>query len=48
MVLTRSAVTDWPTVAIVAVSLAFTWRFKNKEPALVLLAGIAGILLKGI
>jgi hypothetical protein len=32
VVLTRSAVTDWPTVAILVGSLIFTWRFKNKEP----------------
>ena len=48
VVLTRSAVTDWPTGAILVVSLVFTWRFKNKEPVLVLLAGIVGILLKGV
>ena len=47
VVLTRSAVTDWPTVAILAGALVFTWRFKNKEPILVLLAAAAGILLKG-
>ena len=34
--------------AILVVSLVFTWRFKNKEPVLVLLAGIVGILLKGV
>jgi chromate transporter len=47
IVLTRSAVTDWPTAGILAVSLAFSWRFRNKEPVLVLLAGLAGIFLKG-
>ncbi len=46
--LTRSAVTDWPTAAILAASLVFTWRFTNKEPVLVFLAGITGILVKGI
>jgi chromate transporter len=48
VVLTRSAVTDRPTVAILALSLAFAWRFKNKEPWLVLLAGITGLLLRGV
>lgn len=48
VVLTRSAVTDWPTVAILVGSLIFTWRFKNKEPILVLFAAAAGVLLKGI
>ena len=48
VVLTRAAVHDWPTAAILVISLAFTWRVKNREPVLVLLAGIAGILLKGL
>ena len=48
VVLTRSAVTDWPTVAILVGSLIFTWRFKNKEPILVLFAAATGVLLKGI
>ena len=48
VVLTRSAVIDWPTVGILAVAIVFTWRFKNKEPVLVFLAAAAGVLLKGI
>jgi chromate transporter len=48
IVLTRSAVTDLPTVAILAASVAFTWRFKNREPVLVRLAGMIGILLRGL
>ena len=48
VVLTRAAVHDWPTAAILVISLVFTWRVKNREPVLVLLAGIAGILLKGL
>jgi chromate transporter len=48
VVLTRSAVNDWPTAAILLASLAFTWRFRNMEPALVLIAGVVGVVLKGI
>jgi chromate transporter len=48
VVLTRSAVVDVPTAVIVAVSLVFAWRFKNREPVLVLLAGLAGLALKGM
>jgi hypothetical protein len=44
-VLTRGAVVDWPTAVIAVMALAFVLQFKNKEPILVLLAGIAGILL---
>jgi chromate transporter len=47
VVLTRSAVIDGPTAAILVASLFFTWRFKNKEPMVVLLAAAAGILLRG-
>jgi chromate transporter len=47
VVLTRSAVTDWPTVAILGGSLIFTWRFKNKEPILVVLAAVLGVALRG-
>lgn len=48
VVLARSAVTDWKTAAILAASLIFTWRFKNREPILVLFAGLAGVLIKGL
>jgi len=47
IVLTRGAVVDWQTTGILAASLLFVWRFKNREPILVVLAGIAGILLRG-
>jgi chromate transporter len=47
VVLTRSAVIDGPTAAILVASLFLTWRFKNKEPMVVLLAAAAGIVLKG-
>ena len=45
IVLTRGAVVDWETAAIVAAAALFVWRFKNKEPLLVVLAGVAGLLL---
>jgi len=45
VVLARSAIVDWPTAALALVSLAFMLRFKNREPVLVLLAAIAGLLL---
>jgi chromate transporter len=48
IVLTRETVVDLPTAGILAASLIFVWRFKNREPVLVLLAGAAGLLLKGL
>jgi chromate transporter len=48
IVLTRQAVVDLPTGAILAASLLFVWRFKNREPILVLVAGALGLLLKGV
>jgi len=48
IVLTRRAVVDLPTAAILAAGLLFVWRFRNREPVLVLLAAVAGILLKGL
>jgi hypothetical protein len=47
-VLTRQAVVDLPTAGIVAASLLFVWRVKNKEPILVLLAAAAGLLMKSL
>jgi chromate transporter len=47
-VLTRQADVDPPTAAVLAASLLFVWRFKNREPVLVLLAGAAGLLMKGV
>jgi len=46
IVLTRQAVHDLPTAAIGAVSLVVLWRFKVKEPFLVLAAAALGLLLK--
>lgn len=48
IVLTRGAVVDLQTLGILLVSLLFVWRFKNKEPVLVLFAAAAGIALKGL
>jgi chromate transporter len=45
VVLTRQAVTDWPTVAIALGTLIVLWRTKIGEPYLVLAAGALGILL---
>jgi chromate transporter len=45
VVLSRGAIVDWPTAGIAVVSLAFVLRFRNREPVLVLLAALAGILL---
>ncbi len=45
VVLTRGAVVDWPTAVVSVAGLAFVFRFKNREPVLVLLAGVAGVLL---
>lgn len=44
IVLARGAIVDWKTGLIAAVALAFVLRFKNREPALVLLAAAAGLL----
>jgi chromate transporter len=45
VVLTRQAVTDLPTVLIALVSLGMLWRFRVKEPLIVLAGAIAGLLL---
>jgi chromate transporter len=45
VVLTRQAITDWPTVAIALGTLVVLWRSKIGEPYLVLAAGALGILL---
>jgi chromate transporter len=48
VVLSRRAIVDWKTALIAAAALAFVLRFKNREPILVLLAALAGLLLRGI
>lgn len=45
VVLTRQAVTDWPTTAIALTTLALLWRFKIPEPAIVVAAGGLGLLI---
>lgn len=48
IVLARGAVVDLRTLAILLISLVFVWRLKNREPILVLLAAVVGILLRGM
>jgi chromate transporter len=48
IVLTRQAVVDLRTTLILAFALVFVWRLKGMEPLLVVLAGVAGILMKGL
>ena len=45
IVLAKGAIVDWPTAGIALASLGFVWRFKNKEPILVAIAAVAGLLL---
>jgi chromate transporter len=45
IVLTQQAVVDIPTIAIALVSLVLLWRFKVKEPLIVLLTAVAGLVL---
>jgi chromate transporter len=45
VVLTRQAVTDAITAAIAVIALGLLWRFKINEPAVVVVAGVLGILL---
>jgi chromate transporter len=45
VVLTRQAVTDWITATIAAVTLGLLWRYKIKEPYVVVATGALGILV---
>ncbi|OBA75196.1 hypothetical protein A5641_24450 [Mycobacterium sp. 1554424.7] len=45
VVLTRQAVTDWITAGIAVVTLGVLWRFKVKEPYVVLATGALGLLV---
>jgi chromate transporter len=45
VVLTRQAVTDWITAAVALATLGLLWRFKIKEPYVVVATGALGILL---
>jgi chromate transporter len=47
VILAKDAIVDWQTAVIAAGGLAFILRFKNREPILVLLAALAGVLIKG-
>ena len=49
LILARGVVIDVPTVLITDVSLAYLWRlkFRLKEPALVVAAALAGLVLHG-
>jgi chromate transporter len=44
IVLTRGAVVDWPTAVIAGLALVFVLRTRNREPVLVLLAAVAGLV----
>ncbi len=45
IVLAKGAITDVPTGAVAVLALVFVWRFRNREPLLVLLAAVAGLAL---
>jgi chromate transporter len=45
VVLTRQAVTNWPTAAIAPATLTLLWRSKIPEPAVVIAAGALGLLI---
>jgi chromate transporter len=49
IVLARQAIFDIPTAAIAVLSLVYLWRlkFRLKEPALVLAAGVIGLAIRG-
>jgi len=46
VVLVRQAITDVPTIVISLTALGLLWKFKVKEPIIVLLAAAAGLLLR--
>jgi chromate transporter len=48
IVLTKGAVVDWPAAGIAVASLAFVLKFRGREPILVLLAALAGLMLHPI
>jgi len=48
VVLSRGVIIDWRTALVAIGSLAFVLRFKNREPILVVLAALAGLVLKGV
>jgi len=48
ILLGRSAIVDVPTVAILLVSALLLFRFKIPEPALIGLAAVAGLVIRGM
>lgn len=49
LILARRSIVDWPTLLIAGVTLAILLRTKKiPEPLLILVAGVAGILLRGL
>jgi chromate transporter len=48
VVLSKGAIVDWETGLIAAAALGFVLRLKNREPVLILMAAVAGILLHGV
>lgn len=50
VVLARQAIFDVPTILIALLSLLYLWRlkFRLKEPALVVAAGLAGLAIRGL
>jgi len=46
VILTRQAVVDFPTAAITLAGLVALWRFRVKEPFIVLAGAVAGVLLR--
>jgi chromate transporter len=48
VVLSKGAIVDWKSAIIAIAALAFVLRFKNREPFLVVLAAVAGLVLHGI
>ena len=45
IILTQDAVIDWTTAAIAIVALVLLWRWKVREPYMVLLGALAGVAL---
>src|SRR6266571_3106449 len=48
VVLSKGAIVDWKTGLIAAAALGFVLQLKNREPVLILMAAVAGILLHGV
>jgi chromate transporter len=48
LLLSKSAIVDVPTVIILLVSAVLLFKFKLPEPALIGLAAIAGLVIRGV